>query len=91
MCRQASGKSSLDNNFSIDEEVGSMRSGQSREDQLSIDDDDDDGALLAREGLHGQSIEYAPARQLYRLDCMGRALNMHQQNSCIGEIAWAEH
>ena len=65
MCRQASGKSSLDNNFSIEEEVGSMRSGQSREDQLSIDDDAS-GALLAREGLHGQSIEYAPARQLYR-------------------------
>ena len=65
MCRQASGKSSLDNNFSIEEEVGSMRSGQSREDQLSIDDDES-GAFLAREGLHGQSIEYAPARQLYR-------------------------
>ena len=47
MCHQASGKSSLDNNFSIEEEVGSMTSGQSREDQLSIDDDQT-GALLAR-------------------------------------------
>ena len=64
MCRQASGKSSLDNNFSIEEEGGSIRSGQSREDQLSIDGDES-GALLAREGLHGQSIEYAPDRQLY--------------------------
>ena len=65
MCRQASGKSSLDNHFSIEEEVRSMRSGLSREDQLSMDDDQT-GALLARDGLHGQSIEYTPARQLYR-------------------------
>ena len=65
ICRQASGKSSLDNNFSIEEEVGSMRSGLSRDDQLSIDDDQT-GALRARDGLHGQSIEYKPARQLYR-------------------------
>ena len=42
-----------------------MRSGLSREDQLSMDDDQT-GALLARDGLHGQSIEYTPARQLYR-------------------------
>ena len=65
MCHQASGRSSLDNNFSIEEEVGSMRSGQSREDQLSIDDDQT-GALLAREGLLGQSIDYSPHREVYR-------------------------
>ena len=65
MCRQASGKSSLDNNFSVEEEVGSLRSGYSREDQLSLDDDQN-VALLAREGLHGQSIEYTPVREVYR-------------------------
>ena len=62
MCRQVSGKSSLDNNYSIEEEVGSMRSGQSREEELSFDDDQT-GHLLAREG---GSVEYTPIRQIYR-------------------------
>lgn len=70
VCRQASGKSSLDNNFSVEEEVGSLRSGYSREDQLSLDDDQN-VALLAREGLHGQSIEYTPVREVYRVTLLG--------------------
>ena len=65
VCHQYSAKSSLDNNYSIEEEVGSMQSGISREDQLSVDDDQT-GSLLARDGLYGQSVDYTPTKQFYR-------------------------
>ena len=56
MCRQASGKSSLDNNYSIEEEVGSIRSGHSL-------DEDQTGALLATQA---GSVEYTPIRHTCR-------------------------
>ena len=64
-CAQRSGKSSLDNNYSIEEEVGSEKSGQSKEDMLDSDDNDERD-LVVRAGFNGLSIEYRPPKQHFR-------------------------
>ena len=64
-CAQKSGKSSLDNNYSIEEEVGSEKSGQSKEDMLDSDDNDERD-LVVRAGFNGLSIEYRPPKQHFR-------------------------
>ena len=64
VCNPRSGKSSLDNNYSIEEEVGSVKSGHSKDDLIDSEDGDMSDLVL-RAGFHGLSVEYRPSRQQY--------------------------